>query len=143
MTRVGRCCRSLFPSFCGSPKFRAKENRGTSTSFLRPKLNDNSNDTPFPHVRISYWGQSKLRDLLKHPNYPSSWAYVLKSFRDGRRPHEIPPSRPQLCPQTSTPPKPRNLSLPTRIDRYNMAESKGGTAVSGEAHHVGQEEYGG
>jgi hypothetical protein len=51
---------------------------------------------------------------------------VSRHTQNGRRTHEVPPSRPHLSTQTSPPPQPGHLPLPARIHHHHMAESQGG-----------------
>lgn len=139
-------CKSLIPSFAARQILNPRKIAGNfnlSRSLAAQAQRQLQQQHSVPFVQVFFWGQSYLTYLLKPLFPPSSWVHLLNILHDGRRPHEISPSQPLILPQTSTPPKPRNLSLHLRTYSNNMAESKRGTAISGEAHHDGQEEYGG
>lgn len=59
----------------------------------------------------------------------------------GWRSCHFPRSQSQILASTSSPPQPRRIPHWARINTDNMAQSKGGTAISREGHHNGQKEH--
>lgn len=72
---------------------------------------------------------------------PPLHPYPVLYINNGRRPREISPPLPRQRPPKGSPPQPRHVSHPTRIDHHDMAQSERGTAAGRETDNTGEAEY--